>query len=110
MVEEARLEALASGLAPARKRTNVSKAVRRLGWLLAIFVLTVGALVAGTVIDLAWNHRAADICNQEAEKPAGATTASGYSIQWEWTEFAYVCTYHAPGQPRKRVGFTHAFL
>jgi hypothetical protein len=79
--------------------------------LLTMSVVTAIASAAAVVfIDLAWNHRAAHTCNQEAEKPRGATSASGYSIQWEWTEFAYVCSYDAPDNPRKRVGFTDAFL
>jgi hypothetical protein len=78
--------------------------------LLTVSVVTATALVAAVVfIDLAWNHRAANSCNQEAERPRGTTSADGYSIQWEWAEFAYVCSYHAPGDPRKRVGFTDAF-
>jgi hypothetical protein len=72
-------------------------------------VSTTAALVAVSVIDLEWNHRAANTCNEEAQKPPGGASASGYSIQWEWTEFAYVCSYDAPGDPTKRVGFTDAF-
>ena len=78
-------------------------------------LLTVSAVgatalaVAVLFIDLEWNHRAAYACNEEAQKPPGATSASGYSIQWAWTEFAYVCRYDAPGDPTKRVGFTDAF-
>jgi hypothetical protein len=83
--------------------------VRRLAWLLAVFALTAAALVVGFFMDTVWNDRAAYTCNQESEKPAEATRASGYSIQWEWTEFAYVCRYHSPAEPRKRVGFTDAF-
>jgi hypothetical protein len=77
--------------------------------LLTVFAVTATVSVAVVFIDLAWNHRAANSCNEEAEKPRGATRASGYSIQWEWTEFAYVCSYDGPGDPRKRVGLTDAF-
>ena len=84
--------------------------MRRRALLVTVAVVSVtGALVAVSVIDLEWNHRAASTCNEEAQKPPGATSASGYSIQWEWTEFAYVCRYGAPGGPTKRVGFTDAF-
>jgi|Tabmets5t2r1_1033131.scaffolds.fasta_scaffold359676_1 hypothetical protein len=84
--------------------------MRRLALLLTVFAVTATVSVAAVVfIDLAWNHRAANTCNEEAEKPRGAARASGYSIRWEWTEFAHVCSYDAPGDPRKRVGFTDAF-
>ena len=72
-------------------------------------VVTVTALVAAVFVGGEWNHRAANTCNAEAQKPPGADAARGYSIQWEWAEFAYVCTYEAPGDPKKRVGFTEAF-
>jgi hypothetical protein len=83
--------------------------MRRLALLLTVFALTATAFVTGFFIDAIWNDRAASACNLESEKPAGATRANGYSIQWEWTEFAYVCLYHAPGEPTKRIGFTDAF-
>jgi hypothetical protein len=83
--------------------------VSRLVWLLAVFAFCAAALVVGLAMDVEWNDRAASSCNQESEKPAGAASAAGYSIRWEWTEFAYVCRYHAPGEPAKRVGFTNAF-
>jgi hypothetical protein len=80
---------------------------------LAFLTLSVVALivVAGVFfnVDVRWNRQASYICNQEREMPAEARTASGYSIQWEWREIAYVCSYHAPGEPEKRVGFTDAF-
>jgi hypothetical protein len=79
--------------------------------LLAVFVLTATlSLAAVFFIDSEWNHRAANTCNEEAKKPRGAADATGYSIQWEWTAFAYLCRYDAPGDPTKRVGFTDAFL
>jgi hypothetical protein len=75
-----------------------------------VSVAVVTALVAAALfIGSEWNHRAANTCNEEAQKPRGAAVARGYSIQWEWTEFAYVCTYDAPGDPKMRVGFTEAF-
>ena len=80
---------------------------------LALLALSVAALVvvAGVFIfvDIRWNRQASYICNQEREQPAGAAAATGSSIQWEWREIAYVCSYHAPGGPEKRVGFTDAF-
>jgi hypothetical protein len=84
--------------------------VRRLGLVLAAFIASIGTLLGAFFVDLAWNHRAATICTQEAEKPPGATAADGYTIQWEWSRFGYVCRYDAPGEPTKRVGFTSAFL
>jgi hypothetical protein len=42
------------------------------------------------------NHRAANTCNGEAQKPRGAD-ARGYSIEWQWSEFAYVCSTTHPG-------------
>ena len=85
--------------------------MRRFPLFLAVSVVTVTTSVAAVFfIDLAWNHRVAYICNEEAEKPPGAASASGWSIRWEWTEFAYVCSYHARGEPTKRVGLTDAFL
>jgi hypothetical protein len=59
-------------------------------------------------IGIDWNHRAANTCNEETQKPRGAD-ARGYSIRWEWTEFAYVCTYDAPVAVKRRVGFTEAY-
>ncbi|HEV2902617.1 MAG TPA: hypothetical protein VGW30_05090 [Gaiellaceae bacterium] len=84
--------------------------MRRLGLALAILVVSFGTLVGVLFLDLAWNNRAADICHQELEKPPGAAAASSHTIQWEWSSFAYVCRYDAPGEPTKRVGFTNAFL
>jgi hypothetical protein len=73
--------------------------MRRVLLFLAVLVSTSAGVVAGFFIDSAWNHRAAVICTQESEKPPGAATASGYSIEWEWSEFAYICSYRAPGVP-----------
>ena len=85
-----------------------SYAVRRLVLLLTVSVVAATAS-AVVFIDLAWNHRAANTCNAETEKPRGAASATGYSIQWEWSEFGYVCRYDSAGDPTKRVGFTDAF-
>ena len=82
--------------------------MKRLVLLLAVSVVAATAS-AVVFIDLAWNHRAANICNAETEKPREAASATGYSIQWEWSELAYVCRYDSPGDPTKRVGFTDAF-
>lgn len=84
--------------------------MRRLIVALAILAVSFVALVGVLLLDVAWNHRAASICQSESEKPPGAAAASGFSIQWEWSSFAYVCLYDAPRQPTKRIGFTTAFL
>ena len=83
--------------------------MRRVVLFLAVLVSAGAALVVGFIIDIAWNHRAAIICTQESQQPPGAEAASGYAIDWEWSEFAYVCSYGARGNPRKPVGFTDAF-
>jgi hypothetical protein len=83
---------------------------RRLALFALIGSLAVAGLVAIVAIDHVWNNRAATLCGFESEKPKGATAASGYTIQWETTEFAYVCRYDAPGEPKKRVGLTDAFF
>jgi len=83
--------------------------VNRLAFLLTLSVVTVTAFVAAAFfVGIDWSHRAANTCNEEAQKPRGAD-ARGYSIRWEWSEFAYVCTYDAPGNPERRVGVTEAF-
>lgn len=84
--------------------------MRRLGLSVAVLVVFFAALVGAFLVDVEWNHRAATICQQEAHRPPGAASASGHTIQWEWSSFAYVCRYDAPGEPTKRVGFTNAFL
>jgi hypothetical protein len=71
----------------------------------AVAVLAVmAAFVGGFAADVEWNQRAADLCGRENQKPPGAADATGYSIEWDWSEFAYVCRYHAPGSPTKTVG------
>jgi hypothetical protein len=84
--------------------------VRRLVVFALIAALAVAALVAIVAINHVWNNRAATLCGFESEKPKGAGAASGYTIQWETTEFAYVCRYDAPGRPTKRVGLTDVFF
>jgi hypothetical protein len=85
--------------------------VSRLALLLTVSVVTVTALAAAAFfMGIEWNHRAANTCNEEAQKPHGAD-ARGYSIEWQWSEFAYVCSYDAPGvDPKRRMGFSEAFL
>jgi hypothetical protein len=56
------------------------------------------------IIGVTWNERADDICREEAPQPM-----SGYSITWDWAEFAYVCDYRAPAEQPQRVGITDAF-
>jgi hypothetical protein len=63
--------------------------------------VAVGAVVA---VNLAWNDRAEDICREEAPQSAG-----GYSVTWEWADFAYVCDYGAPDEQPRRVGIIDAF-
>jgi hypothetical protein len=84
--------------------------MRRLGLGLALLLVSLGMLVGVLFLDLAWNNRAASICHLESEKPPGAAAASSHTIQWEWSSFAYVCRYDAPGEPTKRIGFMTAFL
>jgi hypothetical protein len=62
------------------------------------------ALVGVVLISVTWNQRAEDICRAQAPR-----TASGYSITWDWAEFAYVCDYRAPTEPPRRVGIIDAF-
>jgi hypothetical protein len=73
-------------------------------WSIAVLsggVVAVGAIVA---VSLAWNDRAEDICRDDAPQSAG-----GYSVTWEWSEFAYVCEYRARPEQPKRVGIIDAF-
>lgn len=72
-------------------------------WSLVVLSSTVVALVAVGVISLTWSDRADDICREQAR------TASGYSVTWDWAEFAYVCDYRAPAEPSRRVGIVDAF-
>ena len=67
---------------------------------LGLSVVMVGLVALG----LTWNHRADDICRKEAPR-----SASGYSVSWDWDEFAYVCDYRAPGDRTRRVGISDAF-
>ena len=73
-------------------------------WFLGIMALSIVAVLAVAFVRPTWNHRAHDICREQAPR-----SASGYSINWEWTEFAYVCNYRAPGEQTRRVGVTEAF-
>jgi hypothetical protein len=72
-------------------------------WSLVAASLVVTLAVVG-LIGFGWKGRADDICRKEA--PA---TGSGYTIQWKWEEFAYVCDYQAPAKPPRRVGVLDAF-
>lgn len=73
-------------------------------WSLVVLSLSIVSLVAVGFISLTWNKRADDICRKQAPR-----SSSGYSITWEWAEFAYVCDYRAPGERTRRVGITEAF-
>jgi hypothetical protein len=72
---------------------------------LSIAVLAVGIVALAVVsVNLAWNDRADDVCREKAPR-----TASGYSVAWEWSEFAYVCDYPGPAEQPRRVGIIEAF-
>jgi len=74
-------------------------------WFLGIIALSILAVAAVAFVRPSWNDRADDVCRQQAPG-----SASGYSINWEWTEFAYVCDYRVPGEhTTRRVGLTEAF-
>lgn len=75
--------------------------LRRSALLAASLVVAVAAVALGAV---SWQDRANDICREDA--PA---TGGGYTIEWTWDEFAYVCDYQAPAEPRRRVGVLDAF-
>ena len=77
---------------------------RVLRWSVAVLAASIVAVVAIVATSAAWNDRAEDICRDEAPRSAG-----GYSVTWEWSEFAYVCDYRAPEEQPKRVGIIDAF-
>lgn len=64
-------------------------------------LLAVAAVVA---IGLSWKDRADTICREKA--PA---TADGYSVRWNWADFAYVCDYEAQAAKPRRVSIIDAF-
>jgi hypothetical protein len=69
------------------------------------WILGFGAAVAAVVlIGVTWNQRADELCRKDAPQ-----TSTGYSVRWEWNEFAYVCDYRATGARPKRVGILDAF-
>ena len=65
---------------------------------------TVVAALAVGLIGVTWNQRAEDICREQAPQ-----TATGYSMSWEWDDFAYVCDYRAPTAQSERIGIIDAF-
>lgn len=70
-------------------------------WILSLAV----ALVAVVLIGVTWNQKAKDLCRRDAPQ-----TGTGYSVTWEWDEFAYVCDYRtASAQPKNRIGIIDAF-
>lgn len=79
----------------------MSKLVR---WSLVVLAASIVAPVAVGFIGLTWSKRADDICREEAPR-----STSGYSVTWDWAEFAYVCDYRARGVRSKRVGIRDAF-
>ena len=72
-------------------------------WSLAVASLAV-ALAAVALGAVSWKDRADAICGKEAPE-----TGSGYTMEWKWDEFAYVCDYQAPSEPERRVGVIDAF-
>ena len=72
-------------------------------WSLIVASL-VAALGAAALVSVSWKERADDICRKDA--PA---MGSGYTMEWQWDEFAYVCDYQAPSEPERRVGVIDAF-
>ena len=72
-------------------------------WSLVTASLVV-ALAAMTLVGVSWKDRADDICRKEAPE-----TGSGYTLEWKWDSFAYVCDYRAPSEPERRVGVVDAF-
>jgi hypothetical protein len=69
------------------------------------------ALLAGLVgvavvaaIGLTWQDKSDAICRENAPAAGG-----GYSVRWEWEEFAYVCDYRVPEAEPRRVGIVDAF-
>ena len=73
-------------------------------WLFLLAASLVVAVAAVALAGVSWKERADDICRKDM--PA---TGSGYTIEWKWEEFAYVCDYHAPAKPPRRVGVLDAF-
>jgi hypothetical protein len=76
---------------------------------LVVTLVLIAVMVPAFLVLGEWSRRAADMCGFPEYKPASAATASGWSIDWDMSEFAYVCEYDAPGRPRKRMGFTEVF-
>jgi hypothetical protein len=76
--------------------------MRRLSrWFLVVVSLSIVSLVAAGLVSVAWNDHAEDICREEGK--------SGYTVNWDWAEFAYVCDYRAPNQETRRIGIIEAF-
>ena len=79
----------------------MGKPVRR-----ALLIVSAGivAVLAASLVGITWNQRADDVCRENVSGAAG-----GYSVRWEWNDFAYVCDYRAPAEQSKRVGIVDAF-
>jgi hypothetical protein len=73
---------------------------RILAWALSLGA----ALAAAALVGVVWSQRADDLCREDAPG-----TARGYSVKWEWDEFAYVCSYRTPEPRSKRIGIVDAF-
>jgi hypothetical protein len=71
---------------------------------LLVLASTLIALVSMGVVATAWNDRADDVCREQAPRVTG-----GYAVNWEWSEFAYVCNYRTSNERTKRVGIIDAF-
>jgi hypothetical protein len=79
--------------------------MRKVLWGLAAAIpLTIVAVVAVAYLAISWSRSAETVCREQAPGPA-----TGWSQAWSWREFAYECTYEAPGRPKRRVGFRDAF-
>jgi hypothetical protein len=70
-----------------------------------VWPLSLGAaLAAAALVGVAWNQQADELCREDAPR-----TATGYSVEWEWDEFAYVCSYRTPEPRSSRIGIIDAF-
>ena len=73
-------------------------------WTLSVTAAVVVGLLVVMAVGTAWGDRATDVC--EKNKPA---SASEFTVEWETSEFAYVCKYESSEAPDKRVSIVDAF-
>jgi hypothetical protein len=69
-----------------------------------ILALSVALAAVAGVVGVEWKDRADEICREEMP-----LTADGYSIAWDWGEFAYECDYRGRSARPKRIGVIDAF-